>query len=98
LTKALSGKEKAVVIVKQDGCGACESWTKEVDPKVKWESTTKIEIMAGRDPACDKVADALKVDATPTLIFYKAGKEVSRMQGLTQPQKDITEIEKRLGA
>ena len=69
LTKAVSTTQKAVVIVKQDGCGACATFDKEVAPKVKWEATTKYEIMAGRDPSCDKLADDLKVSATSTMKF-----------------------------
>lgn len=97
LEKLIAKAEKAVVYVRQDGCKVCESMEKEVLAKIPFDGVPKIEITAGKVPTCDKLADELKIEATPTLLFYAKGKEVSRMQGARKAQEDIGEILKRTG-
>jgi len=93
LEKAV-GSGISLVEVRQDGCGACKIMDEEVLPKVEGN---KLQITLGTVPACDTVADKLKVSATPTLIFYKSGKEYARMEGVTKAEKDLEQIRKHLG-
>ncbi len=91
----------ALVYVRQDGCPACKEFDEKVmskaDEKII-DGAKKIEITAGLVPACDTLADKLKIKATPTLIFYKNGRESSRFEGMTNPTKDLAEIKRRISA
>ncbi len=87
------GTGTALVEVRQDGCAACKEMDQNILPKVE---ATKIVVTLGTVPACDTLADRLKVKATPTLIFYKSGRETGRMEGVRSVSKDLTEIRRRL--
>ena len=41
-----------------------------------------------------ELVDKYEVQASPTLIFFKGGEEVSRLRGMTQKAKIIEEFEK----
>ncbi len=89
----LVAKNHVLLEVRQDNCGACKVMDEQVLPKVE---AKKITVTLGTVPACDTLADKLKITATPTLIFYRSGKETGRMEGVREVAKDIEEIRKRL--
>lgn len=84
-----------LVEIRQDGCSACKTADEQIMPKIQGK---KIQVTLGTIPACDTLADKLKVSATPTFIIYKDSKEMGRLEGVTRADKDLTEIKRLLSA
>ena len=68
---------RMILFVSKEGCGGCE----EMRGLLKENVGEKIPVIeAGvEDTSCLNVAKELKVDFTPTVIYYKDGKEERRI-------------------
>jgi len=92
--KILEDNPEVMVTVTQTGCPKCRTYTRaarelegEIDaPRVE------IELSRSAEDPCQKIADILKADDLPTVLYFRDGKETGRIVGA----EDKAEMKKRI--
>jgi thioredoxin 1 len=78
---------------RQDQCGACKIADRDIMPKIEG---AKVRVTIGASKDCENLADRFKINATPTFLVFKDGKETWRYEGVTKVDRDLAEIRKHL--
>lgn len=90
----------ASVLVRGQGCNACDVFTKALTAVGQSDDTPLIDLeLFSNDPKedpCNVIADKLKVTHTPTFVRFKDGKEVGRIIGSGSLYKDKDALRKLL--
>jgi len=84
-SQIISSKKPVVIDVYADWCGPCKMFAPTFDEVQKEESQYDFAKLNGDEE--ESLRDQLKVEAYPTVIFFKDGKEVGRYEGLLSKEK-----------
>lgn len=71
--------EKVIIFVKQDGCSPCKLVEPIVNDYAKGDKGIVYTIIGNKDKDYASQSQKYHIEGTPTLIFYRNGKEVQRM-------------------
>jgi thioredoxin-like negative regulator of GroEL len=80
--RAVHDNEELAVMVGQRGCPTCAAMRKVVrrlEGKIE-PPFVEIDLVSKDDP-CQRVADALRVEKVPTVVYFRGGKEAGRFVG-----------------
>ncbi|MGH7242492.1 MAG: thioredoxin family protein [Phycisphaerales bacterium] len=94
--KLVDGTEKVVVIkFTAEWCGPCKAMDKTTwrdDSVVKWvkENGVAIQVDVDKDK---KTAEAYNIEAMPTMVMLRGGKELTRTLGYMNPQQTLSWLE-----
>ena len=91
--KVLNAETPVLVDFYSDTCVPCKMLS-PVLSQLETELAGKLNIYKVNVGYEQELVDKYEVQASPTLIFFKGGEEVSRLRGMTQKAKLIEEFEK----
>ena len=91
--KVLNADIPVLVDFYSDTCVPCKMLS-PVLSQLETERAGKLLICKVNVGYEQKLVDKYDVQASPTLIFFKDGEEISRLRGMTQKAKIIEEFEK----
>ena len=94
--KKVANKETFILEVMQDGCSHCESFTPKFDKVLTEYSITAYSLNLAKlaDPERKEFNTNYEVDGTPTVIFFKDGKETSILNRINGDKDKDTIISK----
>ena len=95
--KMLDNKESFVLEIMRTNCSACQNFKPKLEEFVKEYKVTVYYIDTDdlSDKEKDKLFDETGIEGTPTVIFYKNGKEetvASRIIGSVSYEKTVTKF------
>lgn len=91
--KVLNSENPVLVDFYSDTCVPCKMLS-PVLSQLETELGGKLNIYKVNVGYEQELVDKYEIQASPTLIFFKGGEEVSRLRGVTQKAKIIEEFEK----
>ena len=91
--KVLKAEIPVLVDFYSDTCVPCKMLS-PVLSQLDTELSGKLNIYKVNVGYEQDLVDKYEVQASPTLIFFRSGEEVSRLRGMTQKAKIIEEFEK----
>ena len=91
--KVLNAENPVLVDFYSDTCVPCKMLS-PVLSQLDTELAGKLNIFKVNVGYEQELVEKYDVQASPTLIFFKGGEEVSRLRGMTQKAKLIEEFEK----
>ena len=91
--KVLNAEKPVLVDFYSDTCVPCKMLS-PVLSQLETELDGKLNIYKVNVGYDQELVDKYEIQASPTLIFFKGGEEVSRLRGVTQKAKIIEEFEK----
>ncbi|MBO6301341.1 MAG: thiol reductase thioredoxin [Ruminiclostridium sp.] len=92
-SKVLSAREPVLVEFYSDSCVPCKMLS-PVLSQLESELDGKLgiyKVNAGYEPG---LVEQYDVQASPTLIFFSEGREISRLRGMTKKEALMTEYER----
>ncbi|WP_257130490.1 thioredoxin family protein [Bacillus pseudomycoides] len=88
LRKRIDSKENFKVYVYRTSCSACQSMKPIMSKVIKEEKIDILALNIETESSIDfSFLEGQNVDKTPTLLQYKNGKEVARLEGLQSKQE-----------
>lgn len=90
----LDGNKYVVIDVYTDWCGPCRSLA-PIFKELNDEMGDKYKFVKLNAEQQTKIADFFKIQAYPTILFIKEGKEVGRILGFRDKKSLVSEIENR---
>lgn len=97
LEQAINNKETFILVVVQDGCGNCTSFKPKLETVLKNNNLTakSLNLTYIESKDYEKYTQTVdNVSGTPTVLFYKDGKEISKLYRLVGDQDKNKIIEK----
>ena len=91
--KVLNAETPVLVDFYSDTCVPCKMLSPVIS-QLESELAGKLHIYKVNVGYEQELVDKYEVQASPTLIFFRDGEEVSRLRGMTQKPAIITEYEK----
>lgn len=92
----VKNNDKIIIFVKQDGCAPCKLVDPTVNDYAKNNKGVVYSIVANEDKDYASQSKKYQIQGTPTLIYFKQGKEVQRMNtgfSDTEFQEMIKEVD-----
>ena len=81
LKKKLKNKDKFVVYLYQDNCSGCKRMKPIINEYIKEDKGEVFAIDVNKSENIEYLSNTIKLEKTPTFIFYKHGREKDRVVG-----------------
>ncbi|MCH8646886.1 thioredoxin family protein [Staphylococcus lugdunensis] len=92
LKKKINDNEKFVVYLYQDNCSGCKRMKPIINEYIRKNKDKVFAIDVNKSENIDYLSNKIKLEKTPTFIFYENGREKERIVG----QMSEEEIKKKL--